>query len=122
MNDVRDVVFRKNAPHSLQVGDVCLDKLIIGLVLDIPQVFQITRIGQRIQIINPIVRKTTYKSANHMRTDKSGSSGNEYISVHVFQCLMIFLNINRIRWASNRDLTELITVCNPLQVLSVSTF
>ena len=51
--------------------------MIIGCLLNINEILQITGIGQLIKIKNFVVGILLYKSSNYMRANESCTSGNE---------------------------------------------
>ena len=74
---VDDRVYLKTAEKGfdqLGIGDVALDKAVVGRLFDILQVLQIAGVGQFVQIEDPIMRVLVHKMSDHMRTNKTGSS------------------------------------------------
>ena len=52
-------VFEEGCKHQgsdLLILDVAFDKLIVGLILKVLNIFKVSRIGQRIKNINPVIR------------------------------------------------------------------
>ena len=79
-----NLIFLKNAGNRFLVADVRLYKGIIGPVLDIFQILQISRIGQQIHIDDTyLIAVFTKHVMNIIGTDKAGASCHE-ISSHFF--------------------------------------
>src|SRR5690554_1274135 len=72
------LMFRKQFIYKIGIGYICFYKRIIRLILNIRQIFRVSRISQSVQIKNLILRIFRYKQPNHVRTDKSCSSCYEY--------------------------------------------
>ena len=78
-NTVHMVLLHQFA-NLLEIADVRLDKRIVRLIFDVFQVCQVSGVGQFVQVDDPIIRIFVYKQPHYMRSDESGSAGNDDIS------------------------------------------
>ncbi len=61
---------------ALEIADVHPDEPVIGLVLDVPEVREVARIGELVQIDDPVVRVFIDQQPDHMAADETGSAGD----------------------------------------------
>jgi len=74
-----DLVSCKHLLHLVVVANIRPHEPIIGLVLNIAQICQITGISQFIEINDTVVRILVHQQPHHMRTDKTRTSGHQQI-------------------------------------------
>ena len=82
MDDTVNLLVLHQLIESIEVADVHLDKLIIGLVLDVLEVGEVTSVCKFVQVDDVILRVFVHEEANDMRANKSGTACNNYISFH----------------------------------------
>ena len=81
VDDSVDFIFSEDPCHVVIITYITLYKDIIGLILDILEVLQITSISQCIEVYYPVVRILINEKTNHMAADKAGSPGYQYVSL-----------------------------------------
>ena len=87
MHDTVNLILCKNLLDGRSVTDIRLDKGIIVLLLHLPQIFRISRIGQGIHVNDADLLPVFAKHIEDVvGADKSGASGNQ-ISSHKFSLL-----------------------------------
>ena len=92
MDDTVNLLVLHQLIESIEVADVHLDKLIIGLVLDVLEVGKITGIRQLVQVDAFVLWIFVHKEANHMRADKACAASNNYISfIHMLWVMSLEL-------------------------------
>jgi hypothetical protein len=77
MDDAVEPVFMEQSIHLLQVGDIGPDKLIIGQMFYIREVFEVSGISELIGIDDEIVGIPVREQPDNMRSDKACPAGNE---------------------------------------------
>ena len=82
MDDTVNLLVLHQLIESVEVADVHLDKLIIGLVLDVLEVGKITCIRQLVQVDNFVLWIFVHEEANDMRANEACAASNHYISFH----------------------------------------
>ncbi len=85
--------------NALEITDIHLHKLVVGLVLNILEVRQVARIGELIQIDNLVLWILVHKQANNVRSYETGSSGDDYgfhiiVYISSFICLRLFPSVS----------------------------
>ena len=86
--------------ESVKVADVHLDKLIIGLVLDVLEVGEVAGICQLVEIDDLILWVFVHEEANHMRANKASAASYYNITFHInyfFSRIGEFENFSLIR-------------------------
>ncbi len=63
--------------HAHVVADICLDEGIIGFILYIFEVSQVTGIGEGIEVDDAVLRVFVNEKADDMGADKAGTTGDE---------------------------------------------
>ena len=82
MDDTVNLLVLHQLIESVEVADVHLDKLIIGLVLDVLGVGKVTSVCKFVQVDDVIHRVFVHKEANDMRANEACTASNNYISFH----------------------------------------
>ena len=82
MDDTVNLLVLHQLIESVEVADVHLDKLIIGLVLDVLEISKITCIRQLVQVDDIILWVFVHEEANDMRANEACTASNNYISFH----------------------------------------
>ncbi len=77
MDHSLEVIFFKKSLQKICVEDIAFFKNVVGQVLDIAQVFEVAGVSQGIQVHDPVIGMVMQKMADHMRTDKTGATGDE---------------------------------------------
>ena len=83
MNDTVNLLFLHQLIESIEVADVHLYKLIVGLVLHIFKIGEIACIGKLVQIDDVIFGIFVYEKAYYMASYKACTAGDNDIS-HIF--------------------------------------
>ena len=77
--------------EGIEVADVHLYKLVVGLVLDVLQVSQVAGIRQLIEVDDVILRILVHKQAHHMASNKACATGNNNCTFHISIIYCFFL-------------------------------
>src|SRR5690606_14190969 len=70
MNNPIRPIPRKNLPNNSPITDISFYKRVIGTLINIDEILQITCICQRIQVDNLVLRIFEDKEPDNVRTDK----------------------------------------------------
>ena len=95
VDDAVDLLVLHQLQEGVEVADVHLYKLVVGLVLDVLQVGEVARIRQLVQIDDVILRILVHKQAHHVASNKACATSNNNRSVHIisfFRCFDISLS------------------------------
>ena len=92
MDDAVNLLILHQLVESIEVADVHLDKLIVGLVLDVLEVGKITCIRQLVEVDDAIVGILVHEEANDMRANEACTACN-YDILHIRLFLFIFPNL-----------------------------
>lgn len=65
--------------ESVEVADIHLDKLVVGPLLNVLQVGEVSSIRQLVQVDNAIIGILVHKKAYNMRSDKACTACNYYL-------------------------------------------
>jgi len=65
------------AADDLAVADVAADKLVTGVALDVPEVIEVPRIGELVEVDEPDRRIFLKEIMNKVAADEPGPTGNE---------------------------------------------
>jgi len=77
VDDAAHLVFGDDLQYRVKVADVGLDKGVVGLVLDIPEVREVAGIGQLVQVDDPVIRILVHEQPHDVAADEAGTAGNE---------------------------------------------
>ena len=66
--------------NLLEIADVRLDKRIVRLIFDVFQVCQVSGVGQFVEVDDPVIRVFVDKQPYDVRTNETGTAGNDNIS------------------------------------------
>ena len=64
VDDSVDIVFLDYAAHLVEVSYVCLDKSVVGTVLDVLQVGEVACVGELVEVDDTVVGVFVYKQAH----------------------------------------------------------
>ena len=87
MDDAIHLLVLHQFVEGIEVADIHLHKLIVGLVLDILEVSQITCIRQFVEVNDVILRVLVHKQAHYMASDKACATSNNDCSFHFYLIL-----------------------------------
>ena len=79
-SEVKDAVdgeFLEHLGHRFGIANIGLDEHVVRRVLDVAQVLQVTRVGQRIEVDDAVLRILGDEAAPDMAADESGTAGDE---------------------------------------------
>ena len=82
-NGIDSMVF-EYAVNRIFVKDISFDKHIIFSVFNLPQIHQIAGISEFVEIYDFVTGVFFYQVTNQIRSDKSGTAGNQNIFVEFF--------------------------------------
>ena len=77
MDHTRHLLFFHERKDSVEIAYVCLHKPVVGFILDVLEVRQVTGIGQLIHIDDLVVRVFVDEQTHHMTSDKAGAAGDD---------------------------------------------
>ena len=72
-----DAVLPEQFTHRFEVADVAPDESVVRPLLDVPQVGKVARIGQFVQVHDPVIRVFRHEKADYVRADKARSARNQ---------------------------------------------
>ena len=78
----RYVVCAEEATHPLEVADVAPLEPVVRFALDVPEVLQVARIGQLVEVHDPVIGVFSNEEAHHMAPDEARTSRNQNGSFH----------------------------------------
>ncbi len=81
VDDAVDVFVLHQFVDTVEVADVHLDELVVGLALDVLEVGQVAGVGQFVEVDDFILGVLVDKEPYHMASDETGSAGDD--DVHV---------------------------------------
>ncbi len=82
VDDAVDLLFLHEFEDALKVADVHLHKPVVGLVLDVLQISQVTGIGQFVQVDDPVLRVLVDKQPYYVAANETGAAGDYDGSFH----------------------------------------
>ena len=68
--------------HALEVADVHLDEPVVGPVLDVLEVREIARVGEFVQVDDPVVRIFVHEQPHDVAADEAGAAGDDNCLIH----------------------------------------
>ena len=77
MDDAVDMLVLHQLVNALEVADVHLDELVVGLALDILEVGEVTGIGEFVDVDDVVFGVLVYEQPYHMAANESGSAGDD---------------------------------------------
>ena len=86
VDDAIHLLLLHEGEESVKVADVHLHELIVGHVLDVPQVLQVAGVGQFVEVDDVVLRVLAYKEPYHMASYEACSSCN-HDGFHVVRVL-----------------------------------
>ena len=81
-----DAVFLEDAADRPEVADVGAHEHVVRGLLDVPEVRQVARVGQLVQVHYPVLRVFVHEKADDVTSDEAGAAGYQYIAFvfHIF--------------------------------------
>ena len=77
-----DGVFREQRAHGVVVADVAPDKGVVRGLFDVAEVGEVARIGELVEIDDPVIRIFRDEQPHDVRADESGAAGYEKGAFH----------------------------------------
>ena len=71
------LLFLHQGEHALEVADVHLDEPVVGPVLDVLEIREIARVGELVQVDDPVLRIFVHEQPHDVAADEAGAAGNE---------------------------------------------
>lgn len=78
VNDAINPLVVHQLVECLEVADIHLHKLVVGLMLDVLEVTEVASIGQLVEVDDAVVGVLVHEEAHNMRADKSRTTGDNY--------------------------------------------
>ena len=94
MNDAVYRILPHDFAHALVIANICPHECIIWFVLDIPQIIEVSRIGQLVEIDDAAIGILVHEQPHHMAADEPGSAGNQNI-FHKLRYFNLFISVLR---------------------------
>ena len=82
MYDAIDLLILHQLIKGIKVADIHLHELVVGLILDVLEVSEITCIRELIKVDDVVFWVFVYKEAYNMASDEACTSSNYYVSFH----------------------------------------
>ena len=71
------MLLQHEGKHPLEVADVHFDEPVVGPVFNVLEIREIARIGEFVQVDDPVVRILVHEQPHDMAADEAGAAGNE---------------------------------------------
>ena len=81
MDDAINVLVLHQLVERIEVADVHLHELVVGLVLHILQIGEVARIRQLVEVDDFVLWILVHKKANHMATNEASPACNHNVSL-----------------------------------------
>jgi len=81
--DAVDVVLGHESADGVEVADVGSDEGVVGSVLYVPEVGEVARVGEFVEVDDVVVGVLVDEEPHHVAADESSSAGNQDIT---FEC------------------------------------
>ena len=94
MNDTVYLLFLHQFIESIEVADVHLDKLVVGFVLDVLEVSQITCVCELIEVDDVLLWVFVHEEAHYMASDEASTAGDDDISFHFVCCFKLLIHFS----------------------------
>ncbi len=88
VDDAVDVLFLHQLVDAIEITDVHLDELIVGLVLDVLEVGEVAGIGQLVEVDDLVFRVFVDEKSNDMAADEACATSDDDVSFVVHICLI----------------------------------
>ncbi len=82
MDDTIDLLVLHQLVESIEVANIHLHELVVGLVLHIFKVSQVASVCQLVKVDDVIFRILVYEKAHHMATNKACTASNYDCTFH----------------------------------------
>ena len=90
MDDAIDLLILHQLVERVEVADVHLHELVVGLILNILEVSEVACISELVEIDDIVLRVLIYEEAYYMRADKASTACDYYVSFHFIQRVVSF--------------------------------
>ena len=87
MDNAVHVLLLHEFEHALKVADVHLHETVVGLVLDVLEVLQVARIGELVQVDDPVLGVLVHEQAHDVTADEAGAAGDDKGFIHFAWCI-----------------------------------
>ena len=81
MDDSVYIIFCENLRYMSMITDISLHEDIVRTILDVLKVLQVARIGQRIEVYDPVIRILIHEKSYDMAAYEAGTACNQYVSL-----------------------------------------
>ena len=82
MDDAIDPLVLHEPVESVEVADVHLDKLVVGLVLDVLEVSEVTGISELVEVDDVVFWIFIDEQSNNVTSDEASTTSDYYVSFH----------------------------------------
>ncbi len=79
VDDAVDPVVADDAAHLIEIGDVSLNERVVRSALNILKIGKVAGVCKLVKIYDMIVRVFVDKQPDNVRSDESGTTGDQYI-------------------------------------------
>ena len=79
VDDAINIITFHDVEHQIKVTNVGFDKVIVGFVLNILQVRQITGVSELIHVVNVVLEVLVDEQPYHMAADETGPAGDDNV-------------------------------------------
>ncbi len=82
-----DMMVGYDVAHGVEIGNVGADECIVGGVLYVSEVGEVSGVCEFVEIHDVVIRILVDEQAHNVRADESGAAGDEDVTFHsVFSC------------------------------------
>ena len=94
MDDAINLLLLHQLVEGIEVADVHLNKLVVGFVLDVLQVCEVTCIRQLVKVDDFVLWVLVCKETYNMRADKARTASNYNITLHFVCCFKLLMHFS----------------------------
>ena len=92
MDDTIDVFVLHQLIERIEVANVHLHELVVGLILNVLKVSEVACISELVEIDDVLFGIFVYKEANYMTSNKACTTSDNYMSFHFVCCFKLLIH------------------------------
>ena len=82
VDDAIDMLIMHQLVERIEVANIHLHELVVGLILDVLEISQVASISELIEVDDVVFGIFVYEQAYNVTSDEASTSGYNYISFH----------------------------------------
>ena len=94
VDDAIDVLILHQLIEGIEVADIHLHELVVGLVLNVREVGEITCVRLLVEVDDVILWIFIHEKAYNMRADEASTSCDDNISFHLVCCIRLLTHFS----------------------------